>query len=300
MWINSTSSNNWIGWHRVAMTDYLCNPNLLDNWYFPNPVNQRGQTEYTDAGKYSIDRWWLQYDTSLSIVDGGVKISGKWDIEQFFEKPLPNATYTLSMLYKDKIGTDDLRFIIGNRSDGDIKGVNTKNASGLLSFTVTSDNINKLIIGFAGSLDNSVTVLAVKLELGDTQTLAHKEGDTWVLNEIPDYGEQLRRCQRYCRVYPAETMLPCVAFGKSSGWYASAILPFDMRTNPVNNLSTPLSAILVDLDNGDDIPSTISNWGLFNGGQKLRISPTSGSSDFTQYNTYSIQLKENLILSADL
>lgn len=72
------------------------------------------------------------------------------------------------MLYKDKIGTDDLRFIIGNRSDGDIKGVNTKNASGLLSFTVTSDNINKLIIGFAGSLDNSVTVLAVKLELGDT------------------------------------------------------------------------------------------------------------------------------------
>jgi hypothetical protein len=93
------------------------------------------------------------------------------------------------MLYKDKIGTDYLRFIIGNRSDGDIKGVNTKNASGLLSFTVTSDNINKLIIGFVGSLDNSVTVLAVKLELGDTQTLAHKEGDTWVLNEIPDYGE---------------------------------------------------------------------------------------------------------------
>ena len=76
-------------------------------------------------------------------------------------------------------------------------------------------------------------------------------------------------------------MLPCVAFGKSNGWYASAILPFDMRTNPVNNLSTPLSVILVDLNSGDDIPSTISNWGLFNGGQKLRISPTSGSSDFT-------------------
>lgn len=296
-----TSSGQWSNsWLQIHPNKYHTNPNLLDNWYFINPVNQRGQTEYTEAGKCSIDRWWLQYDTSLSIVDGGVKISGKWDIEQFFENPLPNATYTLSMLYKDKIGTDYLRFIIGNRSDGDIKGVNTKNASGLLSFTVTSDNINKLIIGFVGSLDNSVTVLAVKLELGDTQTLAHKEGDTWVLNEIPDYGEQLRRCQRYCKVYPAETMLPCVAFGKSNGWYASAILPFDMRTNPVNNLSTPLSAILVDLDSGDDIPSTISNWGLFNGGQKLRISPTSGSSDFTQYNTYSIQLKENLILSADL
>lgn len=148
--------------------------------------------------------------------------------------------------------------------------------------------------------DASHTVLAAKLELGDTQTLAHKEGDTWVLNEIPDFGEQLRRCQWYCKVYPAETMLPCVAFGKSNGWYASAILPFDMRTQPVNNLSTPLSVILVDLDSGSDIPSTISNWGLFNGAQKLRISPTSGSADFTQYNTYSIQLKEDLILSADL
>lgn len=173
------------------------NPNLLDNWYFGRPVNQRGQTEYTEAGKYVIDRWWMQLDTSLSIVDGGVKISGKWDIEQFFENTLPNATYTLSMLYKDKTGTDDLRFIVANRSDGDIKGVNTKNASGLLSFTVTSDIINKLIIGFSGSTDNSVTLLAAKLELGDTQTLAHKENGVWVLNEIPDFGEQLRRCQYY-------------------------------------------------------------------------------------------------------
>ena len=176
---------------------YRTNPNLLDNWYFGRPVNQRGQTEYTEAGKYVIDRWWLQLDTSLSIVDGGVKISGKWDIEHFFENTLPNATYTLSMLYKDKTGTDDLRFIVANRSDGDIKGVNTKNASGLLSFTVTSDIINKLIIGFSGSTDNSVTLLAAKLELGDTQTLAHKENGVWVLNEIPDFGEQLRRCQYY-------------------------------------------------------------------------------------------------------
>ena len=75
---------------------YRTNPNLLDNWYFGRPVNQRGQTEYTEAGKYVIDRWWLQLDTSLSIVDGGVKISGKWDIEHFFENTLPNATYTLS------------------------------------------------------------------------------------------------------------------------------------------------------------------------------------------------------------
>lgn len=285
-------------WVKLTPNKYPSNPNLLDNWYFINPVNQRGQTEYTT--NYAIDRWWLQDSTSLNVVEGGVNVIGKWDIEQFFEKALPNGTYTLSLLYKDKIGSDPLRLIAANRSSGDVAQKLTKDASGLLSITFTSGKCDKIVAGFAGSADNVATFVAIKLEFGDTQTLAHKEGDKWVLNEIPDYGEQLSRCQRYCKVYPAETMLPCVAFGKGNGWYASAILPFDMRTNPVNNLSTPLSAILVDLDSGDDIPSTISNWGLFNGGQKLRISPTSGSSDFTQYNTYSIQLKEKLVLSADL
>ena len=55
---------------------YRTNPNLLDNWYFGNPVNQRGQTEYTEDTTYTIDRWWLQYDTTLSVVDGGIKIGG--------------------------------------------------------------------------------------------------------------------------------------------------------------------------------------------------------------------------------
>ena len=36
----------------------VSNPNLLDNWYFGNPVNQKGQTSYTGAG-YTIDRWAL-------------------------------------------------------------------------------------------------------------------------------------------------------------------------------------------------------------------------------------------------
>ena len=42
--------------------------------------------------------------------------------------------------------------------------------------------------------------IAAKLELGNTQTLAHQDSSgNWILNEIPDFGEQLRRCQRYYR-----------------------------------------------------------------------------------------------------
>ena len=34
------------------------NDNLLDNWYLADPINQRGQKEYTGA-RYTIDRWKL-------------------------------------------------------------------------------------------------------------------------------------------------------------------------------------------------------------------------------------------------
>lgn len=178
---------------------YRTNPNLLDNWYFGRPVNQRGQTEYTAGGAYTLDRWWAQYDTTLSIVDGGIKIGGKWDVQQYFETTLPNATYTLSLLYKDRTGSDPLRLLIGNRTDGDLAQTESKDASGILSVTFSTAKSNKVNFGFTGSTDNSATIIAIKLELGDTQTLAHKKNGVWVLNEIPDFGEQLARCQRYYR-----------------------------------------------------------------------------------------------------
>ena len=208
------------------------NPNLLDNWYFGRPVNQRGQTEYTGNATYSIDRWWTQYETTLSIVDGGIKIGGKWDVQQYFENTLPNATYTLSLLYKDRTGSDPLRLIAGNRTDGDLAQTESKDASGILSITFSTAALNKVNFGFAGSTDNSATILAAKLELGDTQTLAHKENGVWVLNEIPDFGEQLRRCQRY--FFKPQEKYGCysmVATGSNS-LCGNVIYPVEMRTAP--------------------------------------------------------------------
>jgi hypothetical protein len=49
----------------------------------------------------------------------------------------------------------------------------------------------RLILGAGEEL----SVKAVKLELGTEQTLAHQENGTWVLNEIPDYEEELVKCQ---------------------------------------------------------------------------------------------------------
>ena len=209
------------------------NPNLLDNWYFGRPVNQRGQTEYTGNATYSIDRWWTQYETTLSIVDGGIKIGSRWDVQQYFETTLPNATYTLSLLYKDRTGSDPLRLLIGNRTDGDLAQTESKDASGILSVTFSTDKSNKVNFGFTGSTDNSAIIIAIKLELGDTQTLAHKENEKWVLNEIPDFGEQLRRCQRYfVRVGPGGNSPAGIGIyrdGNINGWLP---LPVEMRTIP--------------------------------------------------------------------
>lgn len=214
---------------------YRTNPNLLDNWYFGRPVNQRGQTSYTGSAKYSIDRWFLQYSTYISIVDGGVKLSGFWDIQQYFENTFPNATYTLSLLYKDKTGTDELKLIPANRQNGDITQASSGDASGLLSITFTTGVLDKVTIGFTGSSDNSVTLLAAKLELGDTQTLAHKENGVWVLNEIPDYGEQLRRCQRYfVRLGFPNTDYCIIGDGVARDSQIASVmvpLPTKMRTN---------------------------------------------------------------------
>lgn len=224
---------------------YRTNPNLLDNWYFGRPVNQRGQTEYAGNATYSIDRWWLQYDTTLSVVDGGIKIGGKWDVQQYFENTLPNATYTLSLLYKDRTGSDPLRLLAGNRTDGGLAQTESKDASGILSITFSTAKSNKVNFGFAGSTDNSAIIIAIKLELGDTQTLAHKENGVWVLNEIPDFGEQLRMCQRY--YYQSfegsnpKTNKGACAFiaGTASSAPMALAFPVEMRTTPVVKIYSP-------------------------------------------------------------
>lgn len=277
---------------------YRINPNLLDNWYFGRPVNQRGQTEYTAGGSYTLDRWWAQYDTTLSIVDGGIKIGGKWDVQQYFETTLPNATYTLSLLYKDRTGSDPLRLLIGNRTDGDLAQTESKDASGILSVTFSTAKLNKVNFGFTGSTDNSATIIAIKLELGDTQTLAHKENEKWVLNEIPDFGEQLRRCQRYLVKLGSSTGYEIVGTGtarNSSTCNIVVPIPVTMRAVPAAILSGRLV-----LRNSDDAnPVCTSVVVDANGVGAMYLACTANVTAGASYDAY-LAPGNYLFLSADL
>ena len=202
---NTASFNNRISQINTGFS-YVSNPNLLDNWYFGNPVNQRGQTEYTGKG-YTVDRWKSESDAiTTKVISGGITISttaesGATELREYLEYVIPAGTMiTISAIVSKTAAS----------KNGVVRVAYTDNQVGLqanlpdramdyelvtVSRKATAD-VKAFV--FRASNGDGYTVHAAKLELGSQQTLAHQDADgNWVLNEIPDYGEQLRRCQRY-------------------------------------------------------------------------------------------------------
>ena len=192
------------------------NPNLLDNWYFGNPVNQRGHTEYNTMS-YAIDRWrtWDEpTSVCLKVVEGGIQIA--YALHQFHEayvyKALIGKNVTISVLFADgklfyktfKISESASEWYSVDVSYGGVSsvklGIQPSDTTDLVS------NFFRVNVTESGTLSN--TILAVKLELGSQQTLAHQENSVWQLNETPDYGEQLARCQRYFQTFATESLRP--------------------------------------------------------------------------------------------
>lgn len=237
------------------------NPNLLDNWYFGRPVNQRGQTEYTAAG-YTVDRWklsqWNTDEVAAKLKKTGLNISGSAEgkanstyIEENIDFPFAGKTVTISAIISE-INKNSNTLSLFLRANNTLLHSCPIKSTGLVSTTYTFANDFDGIVGFEigqegsegglGSCD--FTIIAAKLELGDTQTLAHKENEKWVLNEIPDFGEQLARCQRYC-----------VAFKQYDTFFPDGEtdfiveLPCPMRTSPtiinpenITNVTNPTMA----------------------------------------------------------
>lgn len=173
------------------------NPNLLDNWYFGNPVNQRGQTEYKTNG-YTVDRWKSSASSNIiAIADGYIDFtvaSSGQSIQQPMERweELKGKTLTASMLLAAGATARICIIIMG--------GTTVRSAyisSGVASVTATiPENATSVYVAIQNnSVNSAVKLIAVKFELGAQQTLAHQDASgNWVLNEMPDYNEQLLRC----------------------------------------------------------------------------------------------------------
>lgn len=210
------------------------NRNLLDNWYFGNPINQRGQTSYNTPG-YSIDRWYLQggsfelSDNALTFLfppasGGAERFNQKIPLEKFI-----HGVYTISILTTDGLYSKSFEYEPGDNAD-----VQFNMGNGVyIGFYTQDGSLPSYRFFNAGTSENiSVSIIATKLEVGDHQTLAHQDEDgNWVLNEIPDYGEELAKCQRYLIPMDANS---CWGFAESNtSAYLYLPLPVSMRTTPV-------------------------------------------------------------------
>ena len=218
--------------------------NLLDNWYFGNPVNQRGQTEYTGA-VYGIDRWRGSSDeieVELRDTDIKVNASAAWtDLFQIVENPSLYAgkKVTVSVLVTEVENANGWQIVVRNV---EVYAYTTITAPGLYSATWTipedAESTMQVIIQAVNATPGYIGVLAAKLELGSQQTLAHQdENGKWVLNEIPNYGDQLRKCQRYYqKISSLSTAIQCWSNTNSS---ASISVPLcvPMRVQPAVTLT---------------------------------------------------------------
>ena len=186
----------------------ISNRNLLDNGDFRNPVNQRGQTSYTGNG-YGIDRWKVSTNNStaaVSVGDGWINFtsdaSGTYiNFSSTVEKVQP-GNYTLSFLVDDYTKAQQI-FLQGKVS----QMVFTSN---LLTMTFSVAETSAIAVGIQKKAASStLKIYAAKLELGSVSTLAHQENGVWVLNDpLPNYAEELAKCQRYYQLYTSAAQRP--------------------------------------------------------------------------------------------
>ena len=174
----------------IATKASPCNPNLLDNWYFGNPVNQKGQTSWSGLSDYgiAIDRWVYTPNTVASLTSNGVTVTADW--QQYVENTrfIVGQQFTMSALTSDgRLGKTTFTFA---------EGINVNTGVGVGYLVIYNGQGDPRTI--CRIYGDGSTYLAAKLEPGSQQTLAHQENGAWVLNEIPKFGNQLAECQRYC------------------------------------------------------------------------------------------------------
>ncbi len=173
--------------------------NLLHNWYFANCVNQRGQTAYTGA-VYTIDRWKMSGASAGLTVNGGyVACSAGTTVQHPLEADVIAAITGVPLTFSILMDT------------GLVYGTATYDGSAK-SFYGNENTAVRLRISNMGhpyiTANTAVNIIAAKLELGSTQTLAHQENGAWVLNEIPDFGEELAKCQRFYQLFTTAEKRP--------------------------------------------------------------------------------------------
>ena len=180
---------------------------------------------------YTVDRWHLTSDGVLTVEDEGIRLTSGALFEPFeyeLSSFLKGKTVTYSFFFADNTLVTKSAVIPSTWGNwdglieiGDIQLIGLESGKRIWA-----------------RYSSTTTAVAAKLELGSTQTLAHKEGDKWILNEIPDFGEQLRSCQRYFLKLEKSTIGVVSGIENIGGSIVYPIyFPTTMRTEPAVTVS---------------------------------------------------------------
>ena len=182
----------WVTFEELAETlkrrGYHSNLNLLINGDFRKPVNRNGKSKYIEAGPI-IDRWRLNGDgeKSVELTDNGLKFtktSGTYaDLNYFFDI---KQTSIFSVLFDNKL--------ISLQINPPLSGNLVISFGGGYLYYISTDSLLKIRL----TANISINLVAAKLELGNQQTLAHKDADgNWAPNDPPNYDLQYLLCSQY-------------------------------------------------------------------------------------------------------
>lgn len=238
----------------------ICNPNLLHNWYFGNPINQRKVSgTISDAG-YFLDRWKLTSGT-VTINTDSITLDG-----------------TMIQILENSVGDDVVATVLTD--------------SGVSEIIPSYDDTEKTLTVTA----SGVVIHAVKLEIGSQQTLAHKNAlGSWVLNEIPDYGSELAKCQRfYFEPCGTSGTLGLGLGGNNGSMIIYMPIPVTMRKTP---------SVTADRVGNDDNGNYITIEGVVIAGFNAHQICLLASGAFTNNKIYSVRMGNAyayLRMSADL
>ena len=221
-----------------AQKTQISNPNLLDNPWFT--VNQRGQSSYNTNNAYTVDRW--KFTTALYLTINGDKTI------TLTHKSVSESEYFLQTFEQELVNSLQGKKVTASieLADGTIYSysatvpVLTSDAHRLFDVRIGNTKIDLLVMvrtsncyfALGGSKsDASITIKAVKLELGSISTLA--------MDTAPNYATELLKCQRYFqRIGKAvsgsalgKVITSGVAFNTNNIWMP-IYLPVPMRITP--------------------------------------------------------------------
>ncbi len=195
----------------VAPSCFLAgsNENLLVNTNFLHPVNQRGQSSYSTANKYGCDRWRLTSNSTVSVGDTGLVVTGS------IVQPIEGLA-----------GLAGQTFVLSAKQAG--SGV--QSVSGILSSTPIQSG------GYAMSFVLSGDHVLVTLGVGTWEWVKLELGEYPSSFSPRPYADEMELCRLYYQTFDNAIYAPVIQY---TGGYGYAYFTIDqMRTKPTLSYSS--------------------------------------------------------------